>query len=171
MDRDASDTVPTTQAALLDQARTHAANIAAEHFPKFPVESIDWEVSEQAQRQAGVTEYNPDTESVTIRLTWDAYQEFGWQQYSKTVRHELVHAWQYWQFDEADHGETFARWTDPLGIDQHCERFTSPKWWLVCVDCGQRIGRYRRSKTVRNPENDQCSDCGGNLRVEASPGQ
>ncbi|WP_433634420.1 SprT-like domain-containing protein [Halomicrococcus sp. NG-SE-24] len=51
----------------------------------------------------------PDTESVTIRLTWDAYQEFGWEQFSKTVRHELVHAWQYWQFDDADHSETFAR--------------------------------------------------------------
>ncbi|WP_433634728.1 SprT-like domain-containing protein [Halomicrococcus sp. NG-SE-24] len=72
--------------------RTHAAAVAAEHFPEFPVEAIDWEISERAQRQAGVTEYDPATEAVTIRLTWDAYQEFGWQQFSKTVRHELVHA-------------------------------------------------------------------------------
>ena len=129
------------------------------------------EVSEQAQRQAGVTEYDPEAESVTIRLTWDAYQEFGWQQFSKTVRHELVHAWQYWQFEEVDHGETFARWTDPLDIAQHCERFISPKWWLVCGDCGQRIGRYRRSQTVCNPEYYQCGDCSGNLRVEVGPGQ
>ena len=83
----------------------------------------------------------------------------------------VLYAWKYWQFEQADHGETFARWTDRLNIAQHCERFTSPKWWLVCVDCGQRIGRYRRSKTVRNPEDYQCGDCGENLRVEEDPGQ
>ncbi|WP_440009318.1 SprT-like domain-containing protein [Halomicrococcus sp. SG-WS-1] len=77
---------------------------------------MDWEVFQRAQRQAGVTEDNPDTEAATIRLTWDAYQEFGWTQFSKTFRHELVHAWQYRRFDEADHGETFVRWTDPLNI-------------------------------------------------------
>ncbi|WP_440009325.1 SprT-like domain-containing protein [Halomicrococcus sp. SG-WS-1] len=82
------------------------------------------EVSERTQQQAGVTEYDPDTQAVTIRLTWDAYQEFGWQQFSKTIRHELVHAWQYWRFNEADHVETFARWTDPLDIAQHCQQFT-----------------------------------------------
>ncbi|WP_433634794.1 SprT-like domain-containing protein [Halomicrococcus sp. NG-SE-24] len=124
-DCDAADSVPKTQAALLDRAQTHAADVAAEHFPEFPVESIDWEVSERTQRQAGVTEYDPDTEAVTIRFTWDAYQEFGWIQFSKTVWHELVHAWQYWQFKEADHGETFAHWMDSFNIDQHCERFTS----------------------------------------------
>ncbi|WP_433634347.1 hypothetical protein [Halomicrococcus sp. NG-SE-24] len=40
-DCDASDSAPTTQAALLGRARTHAADVAAEHFPTCPVESID----------------------------------------------------------------------------------------------------------------------------------
>ncbi|RBI59941.1 hypothetical protein DMJ13_19765 [halophilic archaeon] len=84
---------------------------------------------------------------------------------------KLVHAWQYGQFDDADHGETFACWTDPLDIAQHCQRFTSPEWWLVCMECGGRVGRYRRSKTVRNPKNYSCGDCGGNIRLEEGPGQ
>ncbi|RBI58612.1 hypothetical protein DMJ13_26140 [halophilic archaeon] len=109
----------------------HAADVAAEHFPEFPVEAIDWEVSERAQQQAGVTEYDPDTKSATIWLTWNTYREFGWQQFCKTVRHELVHAWQYWRFDETDHSETFARWTGSLNIVQHCERFTSPSSALL----------------------------------------
>ncbi|WP_433634426.1 hypothetical protein [Halomicrococcus sp. NG-SE-24] len=58
-DCDTSDSVPKTQAALLDRARTHAVDVAREHFPEFPVEAIDWEISEWAQRQAGVTEYDP----------------------------------------------------------------------------------------------------------------
>ncbi|WP_231187495.1 hypothetical protein [Haladaptatus sp. DYF46] len=49
---------------------------------------------------------------------------------------------------------------------QHCERFTAPKWWLVCKGCGGRSARYRRSKTVRNPEQYCCSECGGSFRVE-----
>ncbi|RBI60131.1 sprT domain-containing protein [halophilic archaeon] len=169
-DCNATDRVPKTQAALLDRAQTHAADVARKHFPEFSVESIDWEVSEQAQRQAGVTEYDPDTESVTIKLTWDAYQEFGWPQFSKTVQHELVHAWQYWQFDQADHDETFDRWTDALGIAQHCERFKTPNWWVVCTECSGRLARYQHSKVVNQPENYSCGDCGGALRVEEADG-
>jgi hypothetical protein len=119
-DCDTSDSEPTTQAALLDRARTHA-DVAREHFPEFPVEAIDWEVSERAQRQAGVTEYDPDTEAVSIRLTWDAYREFGWEQFSATVRHELIHAWQYHEFGQADHGtsmRTLANDRRPVSVLQ-----------------------------------------------------
>ncbi|MFB9809631.1 hypothetical protein ACFFQF_33855 [Haladaptatus pallidirubidus] len=43
-----------------------------------PVETIDWEVSHRAQRQAGVTKYDPATEEITITLTWTAYEHHGW---------------------------------------------------------------------------------------------
>ena len=162
----ATDDTPETPTALLDRARQHATNVAAEHFPDLPVETIDWEVSHRAQRQAGVTKYDPATEAITIALTWTAYEHHGWEQFSSTVRHELIHAWQYHEFGDADHGATFTRWTDGLDTSQHCERFTAPKWWLVCEDCGGRIPRYRRSKTVRNPEQYSCSECGGAIRVE-----
>ncbi|MFH5802045.1 hypothetical protein [Haladaptatus sp. CMAA 1911] len=76
----------------------------------------------------------------------------------------------YHEFGDADHGATFTRWKDRLDTSQHCERFTAPKWWLVCEDCGGRIARYRRSKTVRNPEQYSCSKCGGAIRVEDSDG-
>lgn len=84
------------------------------------------------------------------------------------MRHELIHAWQYHELGEAEHGRTFDRWTDALDTTQHCERFTSPKWWLICEDCGGRIARYRRSKTLRNPEEYSCGECGGAIRVEES---
>ncbi|WP_435159027.1 SprT-like domain-containing protein [Haladaptatus sp. DFWS20] len=103
---------------------------------------------------------------VTIALTWEAYKQHGWEQFSATVRHELIHAWQYHEFGDADHGATFTQWTDTLDTTQNCERFAAPKWWLMFEDCGGRSARYRHSKTVRKPEQYSCSECGGSLHVE-----
>ncbi|GAA0236747.1 hypothetical protein ACFFQF_21890 [Haladaptatus pallidirubidus] len=58
-----------TPTALLGRAQQHATNVAAEHFPDLPVDTIDWEISHRAQRQAGVTKYDPATEEITIALT------------------------------------------------------------------------------------------------------
>ncbi len=49
-----TDDTPETPTALLDRAQQHARNVATEHFPELPVETIDWEVSHRAQRQAGI---------------------------------------------------------------------------------------------------------------------
>jgi SprT-like protein len=121
-------------------------------------------VSHRAKRQAGVTKYDPAT--TTITLSWDAFEHHGWEQFSATVRHELIHAWQYHKYGEADHGRTLDRWTDALDTSQCCERFTSPNWWVICEDCDGQLARYRRSKVVKHPEKYSCSDCGGSLRVE-----
>ncbi|EFW91090.1 hypothetical protein ZOD2009_15911 [Haladaptatus paucihalophilus DX253] len=66
---------------------------------------------------------------------------------------------------EADHGRTFERRTDALDTSQYCERFTSPNWWVICEACGERIPRYQRSKVVKHPEQYNCGDCGGSLRI------
>jgi hypothetical protein len=79
----------TTDRDLLDRAQAHAADVAAEHFPALPVDAIEWEISHRAKQQAGVTKYDPDTDAITIRLSWDAYNSHGWEQFSSTVRHEL----------------------------------------------------------------------------------
>lgn len=151
---------------LLDRAQQHAADVAAEHFPDLPIEATDWTVLHRAQRQAEVTKYDLETDAITITLSWDAYQHHGWEQFSSTVRHELIHVWQYHEFGEANHGRTFARWIDVLDTSQYCKRFTSPKWWVICEDCDGRLARYRRSKVVTQPEDYSCGDCGGSPRVE-----
>ncbi|SIR92055.1 hypothetical protein SAMN05421858_4532 [Haladaptatus litoreus] len=40
-----TDDTPETATVLLDRARQHATNVAAEHFPDLPVETIEWETS------------------------------------------------------------------------------------------------------------------------------
>ncbi|WP_458208971.1 SprT-like domain-containing protein [Haladaptatus sp. NG-SE-30] len=59
-------------------------------------------------------------------MTWKADEQHEWEQFSSTVRHELIHAWQYHEFGDVDHGSTFARWTDRFDTSQCCERFESP---------------------------------------------
>jgi SprT-like protein len=165
------DDTPTIERDLLDRVQAHAANVAAEYFPNLPVDTIEWEISKRAKRQAGATKYDPAPDEITISLTWDAYDSQGWEQFSSTVRHELIHAWQYYEFGEADHGRTFARWIDVLDTSQYCERFRSPNWWVICEDCGGQLARYQRSNVVKHPEKYSCGECGGSLCVEEGAGQ
>ncbi|WP_227379572.1 SprT-like domain-containing protein [Haladaptatus halobius] len=119
----------------------------------------------------GVTKYIPATDEITIALTWMAYEHHGWEQFSVTVRHELIHAWLYHEFSEADHGRTFIRWINALDTLQYCERFKSPNWWVICEDYSGQLARYQRSKVVKHPETYSCGDCDGSLRVEEAAEQ
>lgn len=158
---------PETKQALCERAVSHAAAVAAEHFPELPVEAITWETSTRMKRSAGKAIYNRQREEITIRLSWDAYTEYGWKQFARTVRHELIHAWQYDAYGKADHGPTFRQWVEPLDTDRHCEQYAEPKYWVICTDCEVRDPRYRRSKVVKQPDRYSCGQCGGEFSIES----
>ena len=157
---------PQTKHALCEHAAAHAVAVAAEHFPELPVDAIDWETSTRMQRSAGRAIYDYRSEAITIRLSWDAYEAYGWKQFARVVRHELIHAWQYHEYSEADHGPTFRQWVEPLETDRHCEQYTEPKYWVVCKDCECRDPRYQRSKVVKQPEQYSCGRCGSGISIE-----
>lgn len=163
------DRQPQTKAELRERAAAHAQEVANEHFPELPVESIEWETSTRMKRAAGKAGYNKQTKEIVIRLSWDAYREYGWEKFARTVRHELIHAHQYHEYSEADHGPTFTRWIDPLDTDRHCEQYADPKYWIVCENCEKRDPRYKRSKVVKNADDYRCQ-CGGEIRVENATG-
>jgi hypothetical protein len=66
----ATDDTPETPTALLDRAQQHATNVATEHFPDLPVDTIDWEVSHRAQRQAGDTKFQFTSNKCCLFLSW-----------------------------------------------------------------------------------------------------
>lgn len=37
--------------------------------------------------------------------------------FSRVVHHELIHAWQYHEYEVTDHGPTFRQWVEPLETD------------------------------------------------------
>ena len=164
-DNECSEDHPQPKQALRKRAAAHASNVAAEHFPELPIEAITWETSTRMERSTGKALYDRASEEITIRLSWDAYEAYGWEKFARTVRHELIHAYQYHEYGEANHGPTFRHWVEPLETDRHCEQYAEPKYWVVCEGCDRRDPRYRRSKVVKQPGRYTCS-CGGEISIE-----
>jgi predicted SprT family Zn-dependent metalloprotease len=155
---------PTTRAELLDRAAAYAETVPLD----VDLDAVEWAVSERAKRRAGCCRYDADTGEITVVLTWDAYREFGWDEFTDTVRHELVHAWAFQQFGESGHGERFRRKAREVDAPRHCRSFTDGRLELVCLapDCDWRPERHRASKPVREPASGyRCGDCGGPFEV------
>lgn len=154
---------PETRAELLARAAAYAETVALD----LDVAALSWEISERAKRRAGGCRYDPATGDITVVLTWDAYREFGWREFTGTVRHELVHAWEYARVGESGHGPRFRRKADELDAPRHCRPFTDGRLRLVCPadGCGWRAERHRASRPVRDPGAYRCGDCGGAYRV------
>jgi len=154
----ATDDTPETRTELLARVRRYARTV---DLP-IALDAVSWEISERAKRRAGSCHYDADTESVTIRLTWRAYRTHGWATFRDTVRHELIHAWEFQAHGESSHGPRFREKAEELDVEVHCERFTEPRLRATCTDedCDWELGRHRASKTVRRPDRYGCGVCG-----------
>jgi predicted SprT family Zn-dependent metalloprotease len=155
---------------FLAACKIYAREVVDKHGINVNVSDLSWEVSMRAKRRAAAVKHlNGDPKSICI--TWEFFQEKGWSNVAETIRHELIHVHLLNKnSDEIGHGEKFEMYADKLDTSTYCERFSEPKWWIVCEDCGGRIARYRRSKVVKSPENYECSSCGGRLYVKNNMG-
>ncbi|WP_435344974.1 SprT-like domain-containing protein [Haloarchaeobius sp. HRN-SO-5] len=155
---------PDTPDELLAWARTYAGTVDVD----VDLDGVDWRVSKRARRRAGACRYDPTDGSVTIVLSWASYRAHGWREVEATVRHELVHAWEFQRFGESGHGPRFREQAEAVDAPRHCEPFSDPRYVLRCRtdDCDWRARRYRASKTVTTPEAYRCGDCGGRYEVE-----
>lgn len=150
---------PETRAELLDRAAAYAETVDID----VDVTSIEWKVSERAKRRAGSCRYEQSTEQITISLTWAAYRKFGWEEFTETIRHELVHAWEFSRFGESGHGPRFEKKAREVDAPRHCRKFTDGRLAMVCTndDCDWRPERHRASTTITHPDRGyRCGDCG-----------
>ncbi len=152
------------EATLLDRARRYAETVPIDIDPA----AVTWELSRRAKRRAGACQYDGRTGTVTIRLTWDAYREHSWEEFTGVIRHELVHAWEFQHFDESGHGERFYEKAASIDAPRYCTPFSEPRLRLVCTapDCDWTAGRFRASSTVTTPEKRRCGNCGARYVVE-----
>lgn len=58
------------------------------------LEKLSWETSTRAKKRHGLASYNYNNE-VTITISEHTYNRAGFEACKDTIRHELVHAWQY----------------------------------------------------------------------------
>ena len=159
-----TDDEPATRADLLDRAAAYAESVPLD----LDTDAIEWAISERAKRRAGCCQYDADTGQVTVVLTWDAYRAFGWDEFADTIRHELVHAWEFQRFGESGHGPRFRRKADAIDAPRHCRPFTAGRLELVCTaaDCDWRPERHRASRPVKQPDAGyRCGDCGAPFEV------
>lgn len=150
---------------FLAVAKTYARAVVDEHGLSVSVGDLDWAVSTRARRRAGAVRHR-DGEPEVVVLTWGQFETNGWDATAGTIRHELAHVHLLNEAGDPGHGPAFRRLADRLDAPLHCERFSDPRWWVVCAACGNRIARYRRSKLVTHVGEYECGECGGDLRVE-----
>lgn len=155
---------------FLAAAKVYARAVVAEHDLTASVSDLSWEVSTRAKRRAGAVKYR-DGDPQAVVLTWAHFENSGWEAMAATIRHELAHVHLLNEAGDASHGKRFQRLAERLHTHVNCERFVPPEWWVVCTECENRLGRYRRSKLVTNPAQYQCADCGGAFRVERNTGE
>ncbi|WP_336000168.1 SprT-like domain-containing protein [Halorientalis halophila] len=155
---------PQSKAALLERAPEYARAVDLD----VDVPLIDWKISQRAKRYAGCCEYNHLTEQITITLAWAAYEEYGWAEFTGTIRHELIHAWEFQHFGESTHGERFLQKAREIGAPRYCRPFTEARLQLVCInaDCGWHLDRHRASKSVTHPDDGyRCGRCKSRYEV------
>ena len=152
---------------FLAVARVYAREVVDDHELSVDVSGLEWEVSKRAKRRAGAVKYSDGTPDSVV-LTWEYFEEMGWEETAATIRHELAHVHLLNEAGDPGHGPAFERLAEQLETHVHCERFATPKYWVRCTDCSNRLGRYRKSKLVKQPGRYRCGDCGGSLVVEAT---
>lgn len=100
----------------VEAARKYAKEVAEEHEIEVDFKWITFEMF-GGTRTHGQFEWERGKKRCWIKLSQHTLKNHGIEQTKKTVRHELVHAWQYQTGRSVDHGPGFEQWMEPLGID------------------------------------------------------
>ena len=143
----------------------------AENYPlDLDLDGIPVEVSTKLKRTAGKVAHIRGSDQVKyVRYAWKAYQKWGWEKFTETIRHELIHVHTVQNHSRGGHGRLFKNKVRPLETHRNCESFAEDeaKYLLFCTDCDKKMAqRFRRSKTVKNPDKYRSKCCNAPLRVE-----
>lgn len=156
---DRTDSRPSQPVGLLADDHTLSARarrygervIAGTEWPLAAVDcaKITWETSTRAKRRHGRCSYDGDGR-VTITLTEHTYERAGFEACKTTIRHELVHAWQYQHRGEqavlTDSGVAF--------VDDHTSRHRAGA--NACgADADSAISTPAASRPVSETETDR----------------
>lgn len=151
---------------------------------------VSWEVSTRAKRRAAAVKRpkvagtavgdpvewserpnlseNGDAPSCTVSLSWRAFESFDFDEWTATLRHELVHVEQFQRFGTTDHGRAFKRRAEALDAPVRVRHFATPSYLLTCTDCGDVVARrFRDCKLVREFRSYASSCCGASLELES----
>lgn len=187
----ATETVDMTRGELGDdhEETEHIREYANEvvHGNEWALSDIDlskvtFETRKKARRRHGVASYNGG-DDVTVGISAHTIENGDFDAVKETIRHELVHVWQYQHqgktvelpngtvVEDVDTGHTgsWYEWEDLMDVQRTNNHYSkSPadyNYRIWCSSCHQHItGKYRLCKTVKHhSEHYQgwgwCGDC------------
>lgn len=153
-------------------AKSHAEQVVERTNLEVNLDRITWKATWELKAIHG---YCKPTFGWThlIKLSLLSLETNGWQRLMETVRHELVHAWQFQHDDYNDdaetdfdrsHGESFERWMPILNVHKRSSKIIAT-WTIECPHCGsvlQRLWKRRKhqiAEWVSKNESVFCREC------------
>jgi Response regulator containing a CheY-like receiver domain and an HTH DNA-binding domain len=184
-----TETVDMTQGKLGDdheyteRSREYANKVI--HGDEWELSDVDlskviFETRKKARRQHGVASYNGD-DSVTVGISEHSIKNAGFDTIKQTIRHELVHVWQYQHQDETvelpngnmvqdvstGHTGCWYDWEEIMDVQRSNNYYSKSSedynYRIWCTSCHQfQTGKYRLCKTIKlHSENYAgCGWCG-----------
>lgn len=137
---------------------------------------IEWRVSGKMTRTSGRCKYNKPRHGMQqLVISKHLIDNADWERVQKTIRHELVHAWQKQNDESTGHGWSFKKWCDPLDISVRADNPAKQEYEyeIHCPECGMLGGKQRKCKSLKQILGDgahrYCTNCGkhtmGDLKV------
>jgi len=140
---------------------------------EWPLSAVDlskvtFETRRRARKRHGVTEYGRG-DRVTVGVSEKTIERAGFEAVKETIRHELVHVWQYQHQGETvelptgavvedvrtGHTGCWYEWEKLMDVQRTSNHYSSApedyKYRIWCASCHQFItGRHRLCKTVKH---------------------
>lgn len=119
--------------------------------------AVEWRTSTRMESRHGHAGWGRRAEvcEYYVHLSEKSYRLGGWEKVAETVRHELVHVWQYQNDRPSGHGPSFRRWVDPLELEgrrstyARDEPFAYWRYPFYCPACEAVVGgRHRYCRAV-----------------------
>lgn len=173
----ATPTVDMTQGELGDdheyteRIREYANEVV--HGDEWTLSDIDlskvaFETRKRARKQHGVASYDGGND-VTVGISEHTIQNAGFDAAKETIRHELIHVWQYQHQGEAaelpngavvdgvntGHTGSWYEWEEMMDVQRtnsyYSRNLEDYNYRIWCTSCHQfKTGKYRMCKTVKH---------------------
>lgn len=112
--------------------RSYAHEVASEHDMDIDWVSFSMRVSQRTKRHGAFTvettrisdpfsERSATQTEAEMDVSINVLKNHGVDKFKETIRHELIHVWQYQHDREMGHGASFEEWADKLDTSQYAD--------------------------------------------------
>ncbi len=103
-------------------------------------------VSNRMSKSGGYFSYNHKNKTTSIKISMKHWEAFGDKEVKDTLKHEMVHFWEWINFRKVGHGKNFLDMAKHVGASRHCSKLPTKmfKHVYVCPNCKYEVGTNKR---------------------------